>query len=302
MLDIIYSRVATVLDNSPGEARRILHGRGQCFPGLDFVTLDWYPPLLLLILYREPDPDWLEKLALGLRQRARDRARCLLVQYRCRPGSPSLCLWGEVPVPLDALEAGLRFRLHPGKAQNLGFFPDMAVGRRLVREISSGRRVLNLFAYTCGFSVAALAGGAGEVINLDMHRPSLEIGRLNHELNGLDLRRARFLPHDLFKSFGQLRRHGPYELIVVDPPGNQGQSFRALRDWPKILGRLDELLTGDGEVVVAISTPELGAGFLAEALSRHFPQGELLGRWTAGEDFPERDADKGLNLFHLRRG
>ena len=293
MFDFIFRRAAAVLDASAGEARRILHGRGQCFPELDFVTLDWYPPLLLLILYREPDPDWLEKLALGLRQRARERAHCLLVQYRCRPGSPSFCLWGEVPEPLDALEAGLRFRLHPGKAQNLGFFPDMAVGRQLVREISSGRRVLNLFAYTCGFSVAALAGGAEEVINLDMHRPSLEIGRLNHELNGLDLRRVRFLPHDLFKSFGQLRRYGPYELIVVDPPGNQGHSFQAHRDWSKILSRLEQLLTPDGEVVVAISTPELGAGFLAERAVPLFSSGGVAGTMDRRRGFPRTGCGQG---------
>ena len=59
MLDILFQRTATVLDNCNGEARRILHGRGQTFPGLEFVTLDWYPPLMMLILYREPAPGWL---------------------------------------------------------------------------------------------------------------------------------------------------------------------------------------------------------------------------------------------------
>ncbi len=302
MLETIFRRTAEVLRADDGEARRIFHGRGHSFPGLEFVTLDWYPPLLLLILYREPEPEWLENLVAGLGQRSGDRARCLLVQYRCRPGSPSVCLWGTIPEPLEAIEAGLRFRLHPGHSQNLGFFPDMAVGRRLVRDIARGRRVLNLFAYTCGFSVAALTGGAREVVNLDMHRPSLEIGRLNHALNGLDLRQALFLAHDLFKSFGKLRRSGPFDLVILDPPGNQGCSFQARRDWPKLLDRLDELLTADGEVLAAISTPELGGSFLAGELSRHFPRGKLLNRLYAGEDFPERDPEKGLNLFHLRRG
>lgn len=301
MLDIIYRHTAEIFQALDGEARRIFHGRGHCFPGLEFVTLDWYPPLLLLILYREPEPGWLEELAAGLQQRSAGRANCLLVQYRFRPGSPSVCLWGNIPEPLDAIEAGLRFRLHLGKSQNIGFFPDMAIGRRVVRDIANGRRVLNLFAYTCGFSVAALAGGADEVINLDMHRPSLEIGRRNHSLNGLDLRRARFLSHDLFKSFGKLRRYGPFDLIILDPPGNQGRSFQAQRDWPKLLARLDDLLAVDGEVLAAISVPELGGSFLAGELSRHFLQGRLLEHLVPGEDFPEKNPERGLNLFHLRR-
>ena len=301
MPETILAHAAAAFDAADGAARRLFHGRGQTVPGREFVTLDWYPPLLLLVLYREPDPAWLARLGAGLRQVAGERARGLLVQYRCRPGAPSACLWGEVPEPLDALEAGLRYRLHPGRAQNLGFFPDMAVGRDLVRSIAAGRRVLNLFAYTCSFSVAALAGGAAQVTNLDMHAPSLAIGRLNHTLNGLDLRRARFLDHDLFKSFGKLRQHGPYDLVILDPPGDQGRSFRARRDWPKLLGRLDDLLAPDGEVLAALAVPELGGDFLAAALARHFPQGELLARLTAGPDFPERDPNLGLNLFHLRR-
>ncbi|AMV73665.1 SAM-dependent methyltransferase, PUA domain-containing [Desulfuromonas sp. DDH964] len=301
MLETIFTRSAAILAAPTGAARRILHGRGQTYPGLEHVTLDWYPPLLLLVLYREPEPDWLAALAVGLRELAAGSACCLLVQYRCRPGTPTHCLWGEEPGTLDAVEAGLRFRIHPSKAQNIGFFPDMAVGRKLVRQVARERRVLNLFAYTCSFSVAALAGGAREVVNLDMHRRSLDIGRLNHQLNGLDLRQAHFLPHDLFKSFGKLRRLGPFDLVIVDPPGPQGQSFQPQRDWPKLLGRLDQLLAPGGEVIAALSAPGPGPGFLRAELARQAPQLELLNQLRAGDDFPESDPERGLTLFHLRR-
>lgn len=296
----IFSRITQIFAEDRGQARRVFHGRGQTFPGLEFVTLDWYPPLLFLMLYREPDRHWLVRLAAGLRERAGNRASTLLVQYRCRPGAPSEYLWGEPPAAPAAREKDLVFALQPGHAQNIGFFPDMAVGRALVRDIAADRRVLNLFAYTCGFSLAALAGGAREVVNLDMSRPALALGRQNHQLNGLDLRRARFLPHDLFKSFGTLQRNGPYHLVILDPPGPQGKSFQPRRDWPKILRRVPALLQPGGELLAVISSPDLGAGFLRELLDRELPGAELLRELGPGTDFPEADPDKGLNVFHLR--
>ncbi len=141
------------------------------------------------------------------------------------PNAPGRMLQGVMPENLEALEAGLSFRLRLGEAQNIGFFPDMAVGRQLVRERAAGKRVLNLFAYSCSFSVAALAGGAAQVVNLDMNRGALELGRLNHRLNGLNLRRASFLPLEFFRSVCKLRKLGPFDLVICDPPAAQGNSF-----------------------------------------------------------------------------
>lgn len=74
---------------------------------------------------------------------------------------------------------------------------------------SAQRKVLNLFAYTCAFSVAALKGGADEVVNMDMSKGALAIGKQNHLLNGLTAG-ARFLGHDIFKSWGKLKKNsGP---------------------------------------------------------------------------------------------
>ncbi|MCT7000003.1 class I SAM-dependent methyltransferase, partial [Salmonella enterica] len=82
---------------------------------------------------------------------------------------------------------------------------------------AKGLRVLNLFAYTCGFSVAAIEGGAEHVVNLDMARGVLSRGRDNHRLNGHDLSRVTFLGHDLFKSWAKVIHSGPYDLVIIDP-------------------------------------------------------------------------------------
>ncbi len=176
----------------------------------------------------------------------------------------------------------------------------MATGRTYVRSIADGKTILNLFAYTCGFSVAAIAGGAKRVVNLDMNRRLLDRGRQNHLLNNQDLRNVAFLGHDLFKTFGRLKREGPFDLIILDPPFFQHGSFSAERDWPKMLRRLPELLVEHGEVLAAVSAPELGLSFLRQQIANTLPGAQILTHLTAGDDFPEQDPDKGLHLLHTR--
>ena len=282
-----------------GNARRLFHGRGRCFPGYEDVTVDAYPPLVLVTLHRPRPQAWLDELValfLALPQ----PPVTLLLQERFRAGAPSRVLWGALPAELDAREAGLRYRLRLGEAQNIGFFPDMAVGRALVRERAEGRKVLNLFAYSCGFSVAALAGGAASVVNLDMNRGALALGRCNHELNALDLRRASFLALEFFRSRGRLRKLGPFDLVICDPPASQGASFTAARHWPKLVRSLPGLVASGGEVLACLNAPDLGPAYLEELFDSEFPAAEKLEIFRPGEDFPEADDDAGVTLHRYR--
>ena len=294
----IRPRIAT----TTGDARRLFHGRGHCYAGLEFLTIDFFPPVILLILYREPDPGWLAELTEQLRRLLGAHLACVLAQHRQYPGAPTEILFGHLPSTCVARENGLEYGLRLGEAQNIGFFPDMAVGRQRVRQLAAGRRVLNLFAYTCAFSVAALAGGAARVVNLDMNRGALRQGQRNHRHNGLDAGRAAFLAHDLFKSFAKLRRLGPFDLTIIDPPGDQGKSFRAERDWPKIVSRLPALTVPGSDLILGHSTPHLPPDFLLDLLARLLPGAILLAHLRAGEDFPERDSAKGLHVLHYRLG
>ena len=282
------------------EARRLFHGRGRCFPGYEDLVIDAYPPVVMVILYAQRSEEWLEELAGLLAELLPERPVAILLQERHRTGSPGRLLLGELPSECDALEDGLRFRLRLGEAQNVGFFPDMAVGRRMVRARSQGKKVLNLFAYTCSFSVAALSGGAGQVVNLDMNRGALELGRFNHELNGLDPRSAGFLPLELFKSLGRLRKLGPFDLVICDPPASQGESFTAERHWPKLLRALPGLLVPGGEFLACNNAPRFGVEWLDQQVKETLPTAELLEHAFPGEDFPEAERDSGVSL-HLYR-
>lgn len=282
------------------ESRRLFHGRGHCFEGYDDLVIDYFYPVIMVILYRHRDETWLQGLCRVLKDEIPDH-QAIYLQERFRPGAPGRLLAGSLPDTIDAEEAELHYRLRLGDAQNVGFFPDMAVGRQVIRERAKGKKILNLFAYTCSFSVAALSGGADRVVNLDMNRGALELGRLNHQINGLDLRNVSFLPQELFRSFGKLRKLGPFDLIICDPPATQGKSFTAERHWPKLLRKLPELLAPGGEVFACLNAPHLPPAFLDEQFAAIDSGFMRLDSFTPGEGFPEAVPEKGVFMGLYRR-
>ena len=160
--------------------------------------------------------------------------------------------------------------------------------------------MLNLFAYTCGFSVAAIAGGAEDVVNLDMSRAALARGRDNHRLNGHDLGRVGFLGHELFKSWGKVRKSGPYDLIIIDPPSFQKGSFALTQDYAKILRRLPELLAEGGTVLACVNDPGIGAEFLIEGMAEQAPGLTFVERLENPPEFPEVVEGGGLKALVFR--
>lgn len=281
------------------ESRRLFHGRGHCFPGYEDLLIDWYAPVLLLSLYAPREEDWLQQLVRMLLSEV-SKAKTILLQERFLLDGPVRTLYGNPPEEMEVVEADLRYRLRIGKAMNIGFFPDMAVGRSLVRQLAKGKRVLNLFAYSCSFSVAALAGGAQQVVNLDMNSGALELGRLNHRINQLDLRQVSFLPLELFRSIGKLKKLGPFDLVICDPPAYQGKNFKAERDWPKLLRKLPDLLTGKGDLLACLNGPHLPPGFLTDLIAELRPELTMEQQLQPGGDFPEAEDSRGVWIFHYR--
>ncbi|HSV96360.1 MAG TPA: class I SAM-dependent rRNA methyltransferase [Spirochaetota bacterium] len=122
---------------------------------------------------------------------------------------------GTTPGEIVIVENGLRFIVDVRRGQKTGFFIDQRENRSLVAGISRGRSVLNLFSYTGGFSVAALAGGAIEAVSVDVSEPALRMAERNAGLNALE-ERARVVTADAFE---YLRRNDiASDLIIIDPP------------------------------------------------------------------------------------
>ncbi len=284
----------------PLDSCRLFHGRGRCFPGLEFVCLDWFEPLLLVTLYNEPPPGWLDALSVNLGPHLMPEIQCLLVQHRYRHGAPGECLFGQVPDRVEAIRRGLRFELAPGQQQNSGYFLDMEPGRRWLEAQAPGRRILNLFAYTCAFSVVALAAAAGHVVNVDMSRRALAWGGRNHRLNNLNPARSDFLAEDILKSWGRIKRRGPYDLVIVDPPSYQPGSFVAHKDYAKLIRRIPELMPAGGLILACLNAPELDTDFLHQQFSQSCPTCVFVERLTPSEDFPDIDSERQLKLLVFR--
>lgn len=288
----------------PTDARRIFHGRGGRFPGCEALTLDAYPPVWLLTAFAPLDEAALARIGDALQARWAQIApgeplNWVFQQRDDEARAENRLMAGAVPDEHVVTEDGARCLVHLLRGQNHGVFLDMAEGRRWVRRWAQerpGGRVLNLFAYTCAFSVAALQAGAGKVVNVDMARGALATGQRNHRLNGLDAG-AAFLPHDVFTSWGRIRRDGPYDLVVCDPPSHQKGSFVATKDYARLVRRLPELLAPGGLALLCLNTPKLGSGFLHELVAAEAPALRFVERVANPPVFADVDEERSLKVL-----
>jgi len=287
---------------SPGhDACRIFHGRGGLYPGCEHLSLDWYAPVWVLTSFAPLADADLQAVQAALALRPEPLNWVLQIRHAGQGQSETRLMAGSVPEPHVVTEQGAQYRVHVLKGQNHGLFLDMACGRRWLREQAPNRRVLNLFAYTCAFSVAALQGGATEVVNVDMAAGALAIGQQNHQLNGLS--GARFLAHDLFKSWGKVKRMGPYDIVVADPPSYQKGSFVAHKDYARVVRRLPELLAPGGQALLCLNAPELPEQFLRDLVVTEAPDLHFVQRLENPAVFADVDPQRALKvmLFELGR-
>lgn len=277
------------------QCRRLFHGRGHAYPSFEHINVDWLPPVALITLYQE-ERELLEQLADALYTQL-PGCRSVQLQYRCRRMAPFELLRGEAIEELVVEENGLKYSLRLGATQNSGLFLDMRNGRNWVREHAQGKRVLNLFAYTCAFSVAALAGGARRVVNIDVSKAALNRGRENHRLNHQELDRVVFQGIDIFKSFSRIRRHSPYELLICDPPSLQKGRVDIARDYQKIIRRIPEIMSPGGQLMLCLNSPVLDENFLLGTVAAECPECRFIERLPNPEVFREAMPGRGLKVM-----
>lgn len=296
------------------EAFRVFHGRGGCYPGCEHLTLDWFPPVWVLTSFQNKP---LSKQDLTVVDKAlQDQWKAppttistpLTWVYQSRGNQANVTttvMTGTIPDPHVVTENGCQYSIQTtaddGGRKHRGLFLDMVNGRKWIQENSGNKKILNLFSYTCGFSIAALAAQepAKEVINMDKVAGVLKLGQRNHDLNGIASGKARFLSHDIFKSWGKLKRLGPYDIVVVDPPSFQKGSFVASKDYGKLIRRLPGLLTTTtkGNVLLCLNAPELGVKWLEEQVTENAPRLTLVKRIHNPDSFPVIDEDRALKVL-----
>lgn len=288
----------------PTDARRIFHGRGGRFPGCEHLSLDFYPPVWVLTSFGAVDDALLAAVHVALEARwqqlAPGQPLNWVFQSRAEERAQTRLMAGSVPDPHIVTEDGARFRVQVAKGQNHGLFLDMAAGRRWVRaQVAAGGpryKVLNLFAYTCAFSVVALQAGAKHVVNVDMSQGALATGQQNHQLNSITAG-ASFLAHDIFSTWGKITRGGPYELVILDPPSYQKGSFVATKDYARLVRRLPDLLMPGGHVLLCLNAPELGTDFLHQLMRELAPELRFVERVANPVVFDDVAPERALKVL-----
>jgi len=145
-------------------------------------------------------------------------------------------LYGDAPPEFIAIqENGMKFSVNVHAGQKTGFFLDQRESRKRVMEHSKGKRVLNCFAYTGGFSVYAAKGGAKEVVSVEISKDALSVCEKNMKLNGFDGPNFQYHTEDVFDFLRKPQE--PYDLIILDPPAfapNRNAVMQASRGYKDI--------------------------------------------------------------------
>lgn len=267
---------------------RLLHGVAEGAPGL---TVDRYGPVLLVQTFRAPlAPAAVDELQrtvhdeLGLEL-------AVVANHRGAPPPPDFVAHEPTAAALAehaTHERGLTFRARARhRGQDPWLFLDLRSGRARVQRLAAGQRVLNLFAYTCGVGVAAAAGGAAHVLNVDFAQSALDVGVANAQANGLPVERFATLRSDCLPILRQLaglpvQRRGknvpfvriertPFDCIVLDPPRFAKTPFGAIdvvRDYPSLFKPALLALADGGTVLATNHVPDVRAEDWHEVLRR----------------------------------
>ena len=200
---------------------RLVHGESDGLPG---VVADRYADTIVLQLASAGADRWRAEIVAALV--ARTGAHCVYersdVDVRKLEGlEPRACLaYGELREPVTFVEDELLYRVDVAHGQKTGFYLDQRTNRALVRQLAVGKDVLNTFAYTGGFTLAALAGGAKSVLSIDSSADALELARWNVLGNpALPSDRAEWKEADAFAELRKLRDRGvAFDLAILDPP------------------------------------------------------------------------------------
>lgn len=186
-------------------------------------------------------------------------------------------------------ENGILFDIRADQGQSWGLFLDQKWNRREVRRMSRDLRVLNLFCYTGGFSVAALAGGASTVTSVDAMPQMREWVETNLSLNELPLDAHRFQAWDARAYLAwAARKRMKWDLIVVDPP-SFGRSdkgvFRLRTDLPELLRLAAAVLADEGEMLVTCNFEDWSQVVFEETVLTAIPHLQRGRQIPASPDF-----------------
>ena len=198
---------------------RLIHGEGDRMPAL---IIDIYNRTAVIQAHSVGMHLLRKQIAQCLHQLMADQLDCIYYKsdgtlpIHAQLEDESGYLYGHESTNV-ATEYGLKIRIDWRKGQKTGFFIDQRENRRLLEYYAKGRKVLNMFCYTGGFSVYAIRGGAVQVDSVDSSSRAIELTRDNVHLNFPDCTNHKAVAEDAFRYLHDIPE-AAYNLIVLDPP------------------------------------------------------------------------------------
>lgn len=163
-------------------------------------------------------------------------------------------------------EHALKFQVDLNDTLNTGLFLDMRRNRMLIARLSSGKEVLNTFAYTCSFGLHCRAAGASRVVNVDISAKILERGRNNYSLNNVQPLENEFVRADAVRYMkGAVKRENRFDVVIIDPPTFarvNREIFSVTREIPDILGLAFSIIKPGGYILIATNCSSLTPAIL----------------------------------------
>ncbi len=251
------------------DALRLLNGAASGTPGL---TAELYGPHLVAYDY---DGSWTETLKAAAPDLTREFAwKSLLIKDRSRPGDgdrgKGMTASGNPPESFFVRERELFFKVELGHPRNVGLFLDTRELRTELRGQARGKRVLNLFSYTCSLGLAALAGGAEEVVNVDISGRYSRWGRENLLRNALPMPCFRFkcMDAERYLDWADGKKIS-FDHVILDPPSFSrfdGSTFRFEDDYFRLAAKSVSRLVPGGTLYAATNFSEINASEFSRRL------------------------------------
>ncbi len=250
---------------------RVVNGEGDGLPGL---VVDRYGATIVIKTDGPIAEAFWDTGGLARWFAARPGVEAVHVRARSRGGAEGRTVVGTVPAGgAPFLEGGIAWRADVVSGQKTGFFLDQREPRAFVRQLAAGRRVLNTFAYTGGFSVAAGAGGAAHVVTVDIAPAAVVEAVRAWGENGLDPARHEAVTADVFDALAERAARGEtHDLVVLDPP-----AFAPNRkSVPQALGAYRRLVEAGARVTAPFGV------LVAASCSAHVTLDEFLAALEEG--------------------
>ncbi len=274
-----------LFDPADTNACRIISGAAD---GYVNAMVDRYGDHLLVQWYGRPDPH----LIFGLRSRTPGAS----IVERSMEKQPV----GESAAPesrFEIIENGLKYSVSVNAGYSTGLFLDKRENRRrLMTDDLCGKTVLNTFAYTCAFSVAAARAGA-TVASLDLSKRYLDWGRDHFRLNNLNPEEHDFIYGDCFDWLERLARKGRrFDMVLLDPPTfskvKKGRSFSAEKDYARLVALAEPLVAPGGTLFCSTNARSLTPQRFMETVKRGAPRARKMEFATQPFDFRVAPGEK----------